>query len=230
MRPKFQLLSDELASNVLGINLPFISDQMADVLFIEDFRSTLVRTLKNGVESAVNPDPDTFITMLLHPIRTLRPMVLLMGVELAVLLAGVWLRDRFEAGLDEQGRLLGWRNISAGPAIVHQVLGRLFGAPGAGPDKTTAEGALDQRYEWPAARIAHHVVPLPVPVGFWRAVGHSHQAFWLNRELAHLLGRPQHQVSYCGSVPAWYRDEGVVVHEIAASPRANPKVPDGLLV
>ena len=51
--------------------------------------------------------------------------------------------------------------------------------------------------------------------------GHSHQAFWLNRELAHLLGRPQHQVSYCGSVPAWYRDEGVVVHEIAASPRAN---------
>ena len=60
--------------------------------------------------------------------------------------------------------------------------------------------------------------------------GHSHQAFWLNRELAHLLGRPQHQVSYCGSVPAWYRDEGVVVHEIAASPRANPKVPDGLLL
>lgn len=98
---------------------------------------------------------------------------------------------RFEAGLDEQGRLLGWRNTSAGPAIVHQVLGRLFGAAGAGPDKTTAEGAFDQPYEWPAARIAHHVVALPVPVGFWRAVGHSHQAFFKEGfldEVAHAAG------------------------------------------
>jgi isoquinoline 1-oxidoreductase subunit beta len=98
---------------------------------------------------------------------------------------------RFEAGLDARGRLLAWRNTSAGPAIVHQVLGRLFGAPGAGPDKTTAEGAFDQPYEWPSARIAHHVVDLPVPVGFWRAVGHSHQAFFKEGfldEVAHAAG------------------------------------------
>ncbi len=98
---------------------------------------------------------------------------------------------RLEAGLDEQGRLLAWRHTSAGPAIVHQVLGRLFGAPGAGPDKTTAEGAFDQPYEWPTARIGHHVVPLPVPVGFWRAVGHSHQAFFKEGfldEVAHAAG------------------------------------------
>lgn len=60
--------------------------------------------------------------------------------------------------------------------------------------------------------------------------GHSHQAYWLNRELAHLLGRPQHQVSYCGPVPPWYRDPGVVVHEVAASPHPNGKVPDGHLL
>lgn len=60
--------------------------------------------------------------------------------------------------------------------------------------------------------------------------GHSHQAFWLNRELAQLLGRPQHQVSYCGAVPPWYRDDGVVVHEVTASRHANPKVPDGQLL
>ena len=86
--------------------------------------------------------------------------------------------SRFNAGLSANGELLAWSNRSAGQAIVHQVLGRLFGLPGIGPDKTTAEGAYDQPYEWPHARIGHAIVDLPMPVGFWRAVGHSHQAFF----------------------------------------------------
>ena len=85
---------------------------------------------------------------------------------------------RCQASFDAQGRLTGWTAASAGPSIVQQVLQRLFGVPAAGPDKTTAEGAFDQAYEWPAARISHHIVDLPVPVGFWRSVGHSHQAFF----------------------------------------------------
>ncbi len=60
--------------------------------------------------------------------------------------------------------------------------------------------------------------------------GHAHQAYWLNRELAGILGRPQHQVSYCGRVPAWYYHRDVVVHEVAASDLANRKVPDGHLL
>lgn len=84
----------------------------------------------------------------------------------------------FRAGFDAQGALVAWHNVSAGQSVVHQVIGRLFGLPGSGPDKTTSEGAFDQPYEFPAARIAHRTVDLPVPVGFWRAVGHSHQAFF----------------------------------------------------
>ena len=86
--------------------------------------------------------------------------------------------SRFKAGLDEKGQVVAWHNMSAGQSVVQQVLGRLFGLPGAGPDKTTSEGAFDQPYEWPNARIAHAIVELPVPVGFWRSVGHSHQAFF----------------------------------------------------
>ena len=104
--------------------------------------------------------------------------------------------SRFTAGFDAQGALVGWRNVSAGQAIVPQVLGRLFGLPAslanAGPDKTTSEGAFDQPYEWSAARIAHQIVDLPVPVGFWRSVGHSHQAFFKESfidELAHAAGQ-----------------------------------------
>ena len=86
--------------------------------------------------------------------------------------------SRFTAGFNAQGVPVGWRNVSAGQAIVPQVLARVFGLPGVGPDKTTSEGAFDQPYEWPAARIGHQIVELPVPVGFWRSVGHSHQAFF----------------------------------------------------
>ena len=100
--------------------------------------------------------------------------------------------SRFSAGFDAQGALVGWRNVSAGQAIVPQVLGRIFGLPAAGPDKTASEGAFDQPYEWPAARIAHEIIQLPVPVGFWRSVGHSHQAFFKESfvdEAAHAAGQ-----------------------------------------
>jgi isoquinoline 1-oxidoreductase beta subunit len=85
---------------------------------------------------------------------------------------------RFKAGFDAAGNLTAWHNTSAGQAIVPQVLERSFGLPAAGPDKTTSEGAFDQAYEWPNARIGHAIVELPLQVGFWRAVGHSHQAFF----------------------------------------------------
>ena len=86
--------------------------------------------------------------------------------------------SRFKAGLDAAGNLVAWHNSSAGQSIIQQVLPRSFGLPAAGPDKTTSEGAFDQPYEWPNARIGHEMVELPVPVGFWRSVGHSHQAFF----------------------------------------------------
>lgn len=86
--------------------------------------------------------------------------------------------SRFKAGFDAQGRLVAWHNSSAGQAITPQIMRRAFDLPVGGPDKTTSEGAFDQPYEFAHARIGHASIELPVPVGFWRAVGHSHQAFF----------------------------------------------------
>ncbi|MBV8635393.1 MAG: xanthine dehydrogenase family protein molybdopterin-binding subunit, partial [Burkholderiaceae bacterium] len=85
---------------------------------------------------------------------------------------------RFAAALDAQGRVLTYDNKSAGGSITQQVLQRTFGVPGSGPDKTTAEGEFDMSYEFPNQRIAHVIVPTPVPLGYWRSVGHSHNAFF----------------------------------------------------
>ena len=98
---------------------------------------------------------------------------------------------RFEAGLDSEGQLVAWRNISAGQTITPGFLSRNVGLPWMGPDKTASEGAFDQAYEWPNVRVAHVAVDLPVPVGYWRSVGHSHQAFFKESfldECAHAAG------------------------------------------
>ncbi len=56
------------------------------------------------------------------------------------------------------------------------------------PDKTASEGLFDLPYAIAHQRIAHVATRHPVPVGFWRAVGHSHNAFFIESfidELAH---------------------------------------------
>ena len=93
--------------------------------------------------------------------------------------------SRFTAGLNDAGAVTAWRNTSASQSIVTSWLARNYGVPGFAAalgrsfDKTNDEGAFDQPYEWPNVRIGHKPVALPVPIGFWRSVGHSHQAFFV---------------------------------------------------
>lgn len=100
--------------------------------------------------------------------------------------------SHYSAGLDAQGQVVAWKNRSASQSIAADMVSRLLGVPGGGPDKTTAEGAFDQAYEWPHAHISHTAVKLPIPVGSWRSVGHSHQAFFKESfvdEVAHACGQ-----------------------------------------
>jgi isoquinoline 1-oxidoreductase beta subunit len=99
---------------------------------------------------------------------------------------------RYAARLDADGRVLAWRATSAAAAIGHQYFPRNLCLPGVGPDKTTAEGAYDMQYDVPHRRIAHVTVDSAVPVGYWRSVGHSYNAFFKESfvdELAHAAGQ-----------------------------------------
>jgi len=96
-----------------------------------------------------------------------------------------------QAGLDAQGLPTALAITSAGDAITPRWMARVLPAlagPIDMPDKTTSEGLFDQLYGIPNQRIAHVATHSGVPVGYWRSVGHSHNAFFIESfidELAH---------------------------------------------
>ena len=86
-----------------------------------------------------------------------------------------------QAGLDAQGLPVSLSFTSAGDAITPRWFERSLPAlagPIDLPDKTTAEGLFDLPYGVANQRIAHVATRSGVPVGFWRSVGHSHNAFF----------------------------------------------------
>ncbi len=86
-----------------------------------------------------------------------------------------------QAGLDAQGLPVSFAFTSAGDAITPRWLARgmpALAGPIDMPDKTTAEGLFDLPYGVANQRMAHVATHSGVPVGFWRSVGHSHNAFF----------------------------------------------------
>ena len=85
------------------------------------------------------------------------------------------------AALDGQGGVNSLRIKSAGDAISPRWMARALPAlsgPFDMPDKTTAEGLFDLPYGFANQHMAHVATRMDVPVGFWRSVGHSHNAFF----------------------------------------------------
>lgn len=100
---------------------------------------------------------------------------------------------RLRATVDSQGELASLRIKSAGDAISPRWMARALPAlagPVDTPDKTTAEGLFDLPYGIAHQHMEHVATRMGVPVGFWRSVGHSHNAFFSEGfidELAEML-------------------------------------------
>ncbi len=87
---------------------------------------------------------------------------------------------RLEATLDDKGMPQRWLTHIAGPSVTAQAVARLGGPAGGGmPDKTNVEGATFLPYALPALEVRHSMVDAGVPVGYWRSVGHSFTAFFV---------------------------------------------------
>jgi isoquinoline 1-oxidoreductase beta subunit len=92
------------------------------------------------------------------------------------------------SGRVENGKATALWGRTAAPSATRNALTRLVGFAPPGPDRATVEGGFDQPYGLPNYRYDGHVAELGVPLGFWRSVGNSMNAFFLESfidELAH---------------------------------------------
>jgi isoquinoline 1-oxidoreductase beta subunit len=88
---------------------------------------------------------------------------------------------KFTATLDDKGGVTSLRIKSAGDAITPRWMARTLpslSGPVDTPDRTTAEGLFDLPYAIANQRMEHVATHAGVPIGFWRSVGHSHNAFF----------------------------------------------------
>jgi isoquinoline 1-oxidoreductase beta subunit len=96
--------------------------------------------------------------------------------------------SRIRVALGPNGQILGWNNRLVSPSIM---ISRFPAAVANGVDTQATEGATDLPYLLGARQIEYVQLPTGVPVGFWRSVGHSLNAFTTESaidELALALG------------------------------------------
>jgi isoquinoline 1-oxidoreductase subunit beta len=88
---------------------------------------------------------------------------------------------QLRAAFNADGKVESLRIKSAGDAITPRWMERALPAlagPIDMPDKTTSEGLFDLPYGFPNQHMSHVATHMGVPVGNWRSVGHSHNAFF----------------------------------------------------
>ncbi len=98
----------------------------------------------------------------------------------------------FKAALDAQGTPTAWWNRIVGPGILIQK-GR---APAGSIDPAAVEGARNHPYDIPNILVEWKEKHFGVPVGFWRSVGSSQNAFITESfidELAHAAGKDPYE-------------------------------------
>lgn len=97
--------------------------------------------------------------------------------------------NRIQAGIDDQGKLVAWKHRCVSPSIMSRVFPDFVKD---GLDRSSLEGVADKVYGIPNFKVDYVLQNTHVPVGFWRSVGHSYNAFVFESmldEVAHAAGR-----------------------------------------
>jgi isoquinoline 1-oxidoreductase beta subunit len=82
-------------------------------------------------------------------------------------------RNQLAGGLDAGGRLVAWHHVVRAPSIARQ----LFGSSDRGGHPDTAEGAVGFPYQAAAVKVECALPEIGVPLGWWRSVYASQNAF-----------------------------------------------------
>jgi isoquinoline 1-oxidoreductase beta subunit len=97
--------------------------------------------------------------------------------------------SRIQGAVDGQGRATAWSHKIVCPSIFARVFPSMLKK---GIDNAAVEGLENMEYEVPNLSVEYVRIDTPVPVGFWRSVGSSHNAFTVESfidELAHAAAK-----------------------------------------
>lgn len=92
-----------------------------------------------------------------------------------------------QGGLDAQGEIVAWRNNVATQSLLAGSAFEQFVVDGI--DGSSIEGSRDLPYALPNSQVTLSTMESPVPVLWWRAVGHTHTAYATETFLDELLER-----------------------------------------
>ena len=108
---------------------------------------------------------------------------------------------RMSAAISEDGKLAGFTSKVVGQSPTYSIVSRQL--PGMESnlmkDRTTAEGIFDLPYGVQNRRVNQVIAEEPIPVGYWRSVGHSHHAFFAEAfidECAEVAGKDAFEFRY----------------------------------
>lgn len=103
------------------------------------------------------------------------------------------MKSRFRVALSDAGEVQSYSHRLAGPSINQQLLPQMaaailpawiphhvpdfVGSAIAGEDFSSVEGASDIPYRFSSLSVAYKNIETPLPLGYWRSVGHSHNGF-----------------------------------------------------
>jgi len=96
---------------------------------------------------------------------------------------------KIEGGIDEKDLLVVWSHKVVVPSIFSRVFPQMMKN---GIDPAAVEGIANMEYEIPNVYVEYVRLDMPVPVGFWRSVGSTHNAFTVEcfiDELAHAANK-----------------------------------------
>ena len=102
--------------------------------------------------------------------------------------------NRIQVGIDHDGRIVAWKHRCVSPSIMSRVFPQFVKD---GLDPISLEGASNKVYGIPNFRVDYVLQNTHVPVGFWRSVGHSFNAFVFESmldEVAHAAGRDPYEL------------------------------------
>jgi isoquinoline 1-oxidoreductase subunit beta len=101
--------------------------------------------------------------------------------------------SRMRAAFDSKGDIAAWDHTIAGMSVMFDFIRRAAKplASDAAPDPTNCEGATHLPYALPNFRVRHAQIDEGVPLGFWRSVGNSYNAFFVETFVDELAAKKQ---------------------------------------